>query len=105
MHSGQNKTSLIKFVVDHWSTLSFRAKLQHKTLFVKCEKRCYKPTTESAQEEEELQSDQEEADTLLSLHARHATKDPFNAIVISSEDTDVRILCLAFSNDLKVMLF
>ena len=33
------------------------------------------------------------------------TKEPFNAIVISSEDTDVRILCLAFSNDVKVPLF
>lgn len=105
LHSGQNKTSLIKFVVDHWSKLSFRAKLQHKTLYVTCEKRCYKPTTDSAQEEEELQSDQEEADTRLFLHARHATKEPFNAIVISFEDTDVRILCLAFSNDVKVPLF
>ena len=66
---------------------------------------CYKLTTESAKEEEELQLDQEEADTHLLLHARHATKEPFNAIVISSEDTDVRILRLAFSNDVKVPLF
>ena len=73
--------------------------------YVTCGKRCYKLTTESAKEEEELQLDQEEADTRLLLHARHATKEPFNAIVISSEDTDVRILCLAFSNDVKVPLF
>ena len=80
-------------------------RLQHKTLYVTCGKRCYKLTTESAKEEEELQLDQEEADTRLLLHARHAAKEPFNAIVISSEDTDVRILCLAFSNDVKVPLF
>ena len=101
-----NKGSLIKFVVDNWSKPSCRSKLQHKTLYATCGKRCYKLTTESAQEEEEeLRSDQEEADIPLLLHTRHATKEPFNAIVISSEDTDVRILCLAFSNDVKVPLF
>ena len=105
LQNSQNKTSRIKFVVDHWSKLSCRSRLQHKTLYVTCGKRCYKLTTESAKEEEELQLDQEEADTRLLLHARHATKEPFNAIVISSEDTDVRILCLAFSNDVKVPLF
>ena len=101
-----NKGSLIKFVVDHWSKPSCRSKLQHKTLYATRGKRCYKLTTESAQEEEEeLRSDQEEADIPLLLHTRHATKEPFNAIVISSEDTDVRILCLAFSNGVKVPLF
>ena len=105
LQNSQNKTSRIKFVVDHWSKLSCRSRLQHKTLYVTCGKRCYKLTTESAKEEEEPQLDQEEADTRLLLHARHATKEPFNAIVISSEDTDVRILCLAFSNDVKVPLF
>ena len=97
LQNSQNKTSLIKFIVDHWSKLSCQSKLQHKTLYVTCGKHCYKLTTESAQEEEELQSDQEETDTCLLLHARHVTKEPFNAIVISSEDTDVHILCLGFS--------
>ena len=97
LQNSQNKTNLIKFIVDHWSKLSCQSKLQHKTLYVTCGKCCYKLTTESPQEEEELQSDQEEADTCLLLHAGHVTKEPFNAIVISSEDTDVRILCLGFS--------
>lgn len=56
-------------------------------------------------QEEELQLDQEEADTRLLLHAWHATKEPFNATVISSEDRDVRILCIAFANDVVVPLF
>ena len=97
LQNSQNKTSLIKFIFDHRSKLSCQSKLQHKTLNVTCRKRCYKLTTESRQEEEELQSDQEEADTCLLLHGRHVTKESFNATVISSEDTDVHILCLGFS--------
>ena len=96
LQNSQNKTSIIKFIVDHWNKLSCQSKLQHKTLYVTCGKCCYKLTTDSAQEEE-LQSGQKEADTCLLLHARHVRKEPFNAIVISSEDTDVRILCLGFS--------
>ena len=57
LQNSQNKTSLIKFIVNHWSKLSRQSKLQHKTLYVTCGKRCYKLTTESTQEEEELQSD------------------------------------------------
>ena len=68
-----------------------------------CEKCSYKLTTESAQEEEELQSDQEEADTPLILYARHAKKEPFNVIVISSEDTEVRIICLMESKVVEIL--
>ena len=53
--------------------------------YVTCKKHCYKLTSESAQEEE-LQSDQEEADTRLLLHAKHATKDPFNATELETDN-------------------
>ena len=39
-----------------------------------------------------------EADTRLLLHVQHAANEQrYRSIIVSSEDTDVRILCLAFS--------
>jgi len=48
------------------------------------------------QEEEELQSNQEEADTRPFLHARHTTKEPFNATVILAEDQRYAFSILLF---------
>ena len=47
----------------------------------------------------ELQSTQEEADTRLPLHARHAARTGSKAVIVTSEDTDVMLLCLAFQKD------
>ncbi len=46
---------------------------------------------------QDLQTTQEEADTRMLLHARHATEDAFNSIVISTENTDVLLLCIGLS--------
>ena len=48
----------------------------------------------------DLRSSQEEADTKLLLHADHAAKSRCKAVVIIAEDTDVFVMCLAFSNKL-----
>ena len=93
LHNGDNKTSLIRFVVEHW-------------LYVTCGNRCFKITAERVEEEEELRSEQEEADTRLLLHVQHAANEQrYRSIVVSSEDTDVRILCLAFSFSFDVQIY
>ena len=52
-------------------------------------------TTLEIQELKELETNQEEADTRMLLHAPHASKTWTN-IVIKSPDTDVFVLALSF---------
>ncbi len=46
-----------------------------------------------------LQSTQEEADTRLRLNERHAARTGSKAVIVTSEDTDVMLLCLALQKD------
>ncbi|CAC5416585.1 unnamed protein product [Mytilus coruscus] len=46
----------------------------------------------------ELLSKQEEADTKMFLHAKHAADKSFDSIVIKSSDTDVEVLACYFQN-------
>ena len=46
----------------------------------------------------ELQSTQEEADTRLLLHALHAAITCSKTVIVTAEDTDVMLLCLAFQS-------
>lgn len=102
--NADTKTSLIRFVVQHWQTTSSRARLEDKELHVTCGKRCYKITADKV--EEELRSEQEEADTRLLLHAQHAANEQrYRSIIVSSENTDVRVLCLAFSFSIDVPMY
>lgn len=52
-----------------------------------------------------FRSTQEEADTRLILHAYHAGRSGCPTIVISSDDTDVFILCLAFKNSIPSTIY
>ncbi|KAJ8049799.1 hypothetical protein HOLleu_02705 [Holothuria leucospilota] len=47
-----------------------------------------------------LQSDHEETDTRLLLHAKHASQD-HKRIVVQSPDTDLAVLCASFLSDLN----
>ena len=52
-----------------------------------------------------LQSTQEEADTRLFLHALHAAITGSKAVIVTSEDTDVMLLCLAFQKDIPCHIY
>ena len=92
--------------MEHWQKTTSRKRLEDKELHVTCGNQCYKITAERTEEEEELRSEQEEADTRLLLHAQHAVNEQrYKSIIISSEDTDVRILCLAFSFSIDVPIY
>lgn len=106
LQNGYNKTSLVKFVVEQWKEVSSRERLADKELHVTCGSHCYRISAEKVEEEEELRSEQEEADTRLLLHAQHAAAEKrFKSIIVSSEDTDVRVLCLAFSFSIDVPIY
>lgn len=68
----RNKTSLIKFLAEERKRQQYREKLNGKTLYVTRECQCWKITEEGSEEVPELISCQEEADTRLVLHAKHA---------------------------------
>ena len=53
----------------------------------------------------DIDSSQEEADTRLLLHAAHAARSKFVAVIIVSEDADVLVLCLAFKSFIPSSMF
>ena len=53
----------------------------------------------------ELESSQEEADTRLILHAKHAADTGYQTVIVISEDTDVFVLLLSFAKDIPPTLY
>ena len=100
-----NKTSLITFIVKEWRKEACRQKLEGKLLYANAGDTCYRITMEGSEEVPTLKSQQEEADGRLLLHASHAANEGFNSVLICSEDTDVFIMSLAFSNEIGASLF
>jgi len=91
--------------VETWKGPRLREKLSNKLLYVTCEQQCFRITKEVWEEVTELKSSQEEADTRLLLHALHAAESGINSIVISAEDTDVLVLCLAVSKTIPRSMY
>ena len=84
--------------LSEWQKDRLRHRLTCKHLFTTTEESCVEISADNFRPREDLTSTQEEADTRLLLHASHAARNGFKAIVISSEDTDVFVLCLAFKD-------
>ena len=78
--------------------------LQSEALYVTCEETCFNMTADEWVELAELQSTQEEADTRLLLHALHAARTGSNAVIVTAEDNDVILLCLAFQKDIPDLI-
>ena len=94
MRNPENKTSLVKFLIQQWKEPANREKLHEHSLYVTCEEACYIITKDHWDEIQGLKSAQEDADTRLFLHA---AEDGYRSIVITAEDTDVLILCVSLS--------
>ena len=105
LSSSDNKTNLIRFLVAEWKTPEQRDKLTDKQLYVTCEESCLCITKRQWSEVAGLQSNQEEADTRMFLHAAHAAAEGYSAVVIIADDTNVLVLNLAFSADISCPLF
>ena len=53
----------------------------------------------------ELRSTQEEVDTRVLLHALHAAKAGSKAVIVTTEDTDVMVLCRGFNRDIPWLIY
>eukprot|EP00058_Branchiostoma_floridae_P017868 XP_002603357.1 hypothetical protein BRAFLDRAFT_80350 [Branchiostoma floridae] len=105
LSSANNKSCLIKFLIEEWKRPIYREKLRNKTLYATCEEGCYRFSKEEWVEIAELQCSQEEADTRLLLHALHAAETGSEAVVITAEDTDVMVISLAFAKRIPCKLY
>ena len=94
----QNKKQLVRVVTEEWQKERFRQRLTGRHLFTTTEESCVEISADNFRPREDLTSTNEEADTRLLLHASHAARNVFKAVVISSEDTNVIVLCLAFKD-------
>ena len=101
----QNKKQLVRVVTEEWQKERSRQRLTGKHLFTATEESCVEISADNFRPREDLTSTQEEADTRLLLHASHAARNGFKAIVISSEDTDVFVLCLAFKDFVPATMY
>lgn len=100
-----NKSLFIKFIAEEWQKEKYKQKIAEKTIFVTVEDRCYELSRHEAKENQDLRSTHEEADTRMLLHAAHAADKGYSAVVISSDDTDVLVLCIAFQSSIPCEIF
>ncbi|KAG1659185.1 hypothetical protein GQR58_022660 [Nymphon striatum] len=103
--NSNNKECLVTFLVKEWQAEKHRKKLNDKSLFVTRGKLCYHVTSSGTQIVSDLESTQEEADTRMLLHAAHASRSDYEAIVVVSDDTDVLVLCLAFKPQIPTNIY
>ena len=101
----QNKKQLVRVVTEEWQKEGFRQRLTGQHLFTTTEESCVEISADNFRPGEDLRSTQEEADTRLLLHASHAARNGSKAVVISSEDTDVFALCLAFKDSVPATVY
>ena len=110
LSNGENKESLICFIVDCWKELKSED-LLGVTLYATSGRTCFKfvPCTVSDVVEavvvSELESDHEEADTRVLLHAKHASDSGYENVVIKSPDTDVFALMVGMQKVFSASLF
>ena len=106
LSGGENKESLMAFLSERWRT--FKTAQLHGILemYVTSKEQCHvlSPGTSAGDvvqcnECVELESDHEEADTRLLLHAKHALN-TCDSVTIRSPDTDVFIISIAMQQNL-----
>ena len=85
--------------------LRYRDMQQGKALYDTYEETYFKMTTYEWVKVAELQSTQEEADTGLLLHALHAARTGSKAVKVTTEDTDVMLICFAFQKDIPCPIY
>lgn len=99
-----SKTKLISFIVSQWKKPNMREKLGGKVMYVTCDDLCFRLTRDDVIEEDDLKTSQEEADTRVIFHAKHAAPH-VSSIIMVAEDTDIMLLCLAFHRDIECSMY
>ena len=89
LSSSANKMKLISFLGEQFKSEQYQKQLAQKELYITDNEKCFKLSSAGWHRVPELNSAQEEADTRLLLHARHAGLNGISNIIIHSPDTDV----------------
>lgn len=108
LSSGENKESLISYLVSVWKKYPSHW-FRDKKIYVTFEEHCLLlyPTEDSvvaSRDVPELRSDQEEADTRMLLHAKHASMTN-ESVVVKSPDTDVFALAVSVKREIQCDLY
>lgn len=108
---GENKESLIQFLCEHWRSYESSCLGHLSALYVTSKEKCYCFTQARYEEEQidcsevsDLETNHEEADTRLLLHANQA-KETNDRIIIKSPDTDVFVLSIAMQRTIEKETF
>ena len=105
LSEAQNKTMLVEFITEEWQSNESKSMVRQKTLFVTCGQKCWRIGQMGASLVNDLKSSQEEVDTRILLHAKHASDQGYMSIIVVSEDTDVFVLLIAFAKEIPVSLY
>ena len=87
LSEAQNKTMLIEFITEEWKSDESKAMIGDKTLFFACAEQCWRISRVEVFLVDELESSQEEADTRILLHAKHASQNGYKTVIVVSEET------------------
>ncbi|CAB4016690.1 Hypothetical predicted protein [Paramuricea clavata] len=111
LDNGCNKVGLVRFFLEDWSDPErFKAIIAHRVLFITLEPRAYRLEVKDdlvrSVPEENLFSNQEEADTKMFLCSQHAIQELFcGSICITTVDSDVGVLATYYKDVLPSNLF
>ena len=111
MSSGENKESLVAFLLEYWSTYETSKLNKLECMYITTKDKCYVLVPGSSpqaillhQKVRELESNHEEADTRLLLHSKHASFS-HDRIMVKCSDTDVLVLCIANQTNIGKPLY
>ena len=101
----KNNTMLIEFITEEWKSNESKSMIGQKTLFVTCGQKCWRIGQMGVSLVIDLKSSQEEADTRIHLHAKHASDQGYTSVILVSEDTHVFVLLIAFAKEIPASLY
>ena len=105
LSKAQNKTMLTEFTTEEWKSNESKSMIGQKTLFVTCGQKWWRIGQMGASLVNDLKSSQEEADTWIVLHAKHASDQGYTSVIVVSEDTDMFVLLIAFAKEIPASLY
>ena len=99
LSSTESKAKLTVFIAESWKEQRRREKLGKVVLMVTSGEICFQISKEDVVEIVELGSTQEEADTRMMIHVKHAAAD-YRKVLVISEDTDVFMILLSLHSQI-----
>ena len=96
---------LISFLGEQFKSEQYRKQLAQKELYITENEKCFKLSSAGWHRVPKLNSAQEEVDTRLLPHPRHAGLNGISNIIIHSPDTDVYVLSIAHLEDIGGRLY